>query len=50
MIVFGIAAVLSGSAKAPFSNFTYEYYSFGVLKEGESLGQFTMHYVYRFKS
>ena len=45
MIVFGIAAVLSGGAKAIFSNYTYEYYSFGVLKEGEPLGQFTVHHL-----
>ncbi len=41
MIVFGIATVLLGGSKAVFSNYTYEYYSFGVLKEGEPLGQFT---------
>jgi len=45
MIVFGIAAVLLGSTKAIFSNFSYEYYSFGVLKEGEPLEQFTMHHL-----
>mgnify|MGYP000072136499 CR=1 FL=1 len=41
MIVFGIAAVLLGGSKAVFSTSTYEYYSFGVLKEGEPLEQFT---------
>ncbi len=40
MIVFGISAALLGAYKAVFSNFTYEYYSFGVLKEGEPLAQF----------
>jgi len=42
MIVLGIAITLLGGSKAVFSNFTYEYYSFGVLKEGEPLGQFTL--------
>jgi len=41
MIVFGLAATLLGGSKAIFSSFTYEYYSFGVLKEGESLRQFS---------
>jgi len=41
MIVFGIAAVLLGGSKAVFSTSSYEYYSFGVLKEGEPLEQFT---------
>lgn len=45
MIVFGIAAVLLGGSKSIFSNFTYEYYSFGVLKEGEPLGQFTLRHL-----
>ncbi|PCI61402.1 MAG: hypothetical protein COB35_06315 [Gammaproteobacteria bacterium] len=41
MIVFGLAFVLLGSAKTVFSEYTYEYYSKGVLKKGESLHQFS---------
>jgi transcriptional regulator with XRE-family HTH domain len=45
MIVFGIAAVFLGVTKTVFSNYSYEYYSFGVLKAGEPLGQFTLRHL-----
>jgi len=41
LIILGIAFVLLGSAKSLFSESLYEYYSFGVLKKGEPLAQFT---------
>ena len=48
LIVFGLACVLLGSANALFSESSYEYYSKGVIKKGETLDQYgrtTIYYV-----